>query len=477
MEGAPNILSTLVFFLYVPFSLWCMKRWPPAKGTTIAFLTGVLFLPEIVTFTIPGIPAFEKTTLISMWVFIGIAAFHRERLTSLAFPSPFKWCVGLLLVGGVFSVFLNMDPLNYGSSYVPAHRPYDVIHFTITRTLTMILPFVIGMVMFRDSNDLRQLLQALVTLALFYSVLQIGEIILSPQFNRWLYGYHQHSFAQTMRGGGFRPMVFMSHGLALALFTSLATIAAAALHKARLSVLGFPAKWATGYLALILVASRSVAAMLYGLVSIPLVLFVRPRLQVALGLVLASTLILYPTVRAMELIPVDDINEIVLEHYGVDKVGSLTVRFENEAAMLDKALERIWFGWGWHCRGCHYDTWSGAMISVRDGAWIKELGDGGVVGFFGHFWLLVFPVLALFRRIRSVPREADRRLLAALSLMVGWSAFDLIPNGNYNTLYLLYAGALHSTLAGILQATAVARRRRREERARLAREARGAMAT
>ncbi|MEM7135848.1 MAG: hypothetical protein AAF500_04670 [Myxococcota bacterium] len=477
MEGAPNILSRLVFFLWVPFCLWGMKRWPPARATAAMSLVGVLILPELVTFSVPGIPDFYKPTIIVLWVFLGAVFFHRERLSSVSFPWQLKWCIGFLLVGAVFTVLLNTDPLNYGSSYVPAHRPYDIVHLLIKRILMIILPFVLGLSMFRSGAELRVLLQTFVAAALLYSILQIAEMVLSPQLNRWVYGFHQHSFAQTMRGGGFRPMVFMSHGLALAMFTTLATIAAAALHKVGAKVIDVPAKWAAGYLGAILATSRSVAALLYAFVAVPLVLFVSPRRQVFVALAIGSLLLTYPAARSLGLIPVDDINAFVLDQYGVEKVGSLTVRFENEAEMLDKALERLWFGWGWFCRACFYDPWSGALISIRDGAWIATLGNTGIIGFIGHFGLLVFPVWVLWRRISRVPKVANRRLLAALALMVGLSCFDLIPNGNFNTISLLLAGALYGSLDGLLREAALARRRRRAERARAAQEARGALAT
>lgn len=476
VEGSPNILSQLIYFLWVPFCLWGMKRWPPARAVAILFIGATLILPELLTFgLIPGIPDFEKKSLISLWIFVGILLFHRNRFSAASFPRAAKWCIGLLLVGAVFTVLTNTDPITSGSSYVPGHRPWDIVHLTISRTLLIIAPFAIGFIMFRTSADLRTLLRTLVAAALLYSVLQLAEMVVSPQLNRWVYGFHQHSFLQTFRGGGYRPMVFMSHGLALAVFTVLATIAAAALAKTgRTRVLNIEAKWAAAYLGVVLLLSRSVAALFYGLVLVPLVWFASPKRQATVALVLASLLMAYPAARSLGLIPVDDINAIVLEQFGVDKVGSLTVRFENEAEMLNKAEERIWFGWGWFCRACYFDPWSGDLLSVRDGAWISALGDTGIVGFLGRFGLLLFPVFAVFRRVTRVPRESDRRLLAALALMVGVSTFDLIPNSTFNTLSFFYAGALSGTLTGILQEAVLARRQRIAERRRAAQEAREA---
>jgi hypothetical protein len=42
----------------------------------------------------------------------------------------------------------------------------------------------------------------------------------------WVYGYFPHSFAQQLRYGGYRPVVFMGHGLLVALFAAIALISA-----------------------------------------------------------------------------------------------------------------------------------------------------------------------------------------------------------------------------------------------------------
>ena len=70
-------------------------------------------------------------------------------------------------------------------------------------------------------------------------------------------------------------------------------------------------------------------------------------------------------------------------------------RFDNEAKMLERATQRPWFGWGTYCRACLFDPWSGDQTSVRDGAWIIQLGNYGIVGFVGKFSLLLFPLLSL----------------------------------------------------------------------------------
>ena len=75
--------------------------------------------------------------------------------------------------------------------------------------------------------------------ALIYAPLCLLELRLSPQLHRWVYGYHQHDFVQTMRDGGYRPMVFMEHGLMVSFWMAAAALTAFWLwHERTFRVLG-----------------------------------------------------------------------------------------------------------------------------------------------------------------------------------------------------------------------------------------------
>lgn len=461
-----NTLSLLVFFIWIPVAYFGTSKWPPAKATAILFFGGLLLLPEVVWFKPPGLPNFGKLELVPLWILIWSAVFHRERFAMAPKSGWFRVCVAAVLLGSVVTVFLNMDAYSVGNTDFPAHRPYDAVHGVLVALLDVVLPFYLFAVMFRSAQDLRTLLTAIVVAALLYTPLQLIEMILSPQLHRWVYGFHQHQFLQAIRGEGYRPMVFMKHGLAVALFTVLALTAAAGLHKAKARIARIRARWAMLYLFVILILSRSLASLLYGMVTAPLVLLARPRFQATAATVLVTILLVYPVARANDWIPIESLESWVAESYGEARARSLMFRFENEGPLLDRALERPWFGWGSFCRACVYKPWSeeGAPETVRDGAWIIRLGDQGIVGFMGAFGLLLFPVLALTRRLKYVPGSSNRRLLAVLALMVGLCAFDLIPNGDFSHLAFVLSGALWGCLTGILQEGAETRMKRRQAR-------------
>ena len=470
-----NILSILAFFIWIPVAYFAAWRWPPAKAAAVLFLGGLLLLPELVFFKPPGLPDFAKLEIVPIWILIWVAVFHRERLASAPKSRWFRVCVGILVVGSVFTVFLNTDAYRVGLRDVPGHVPYDAVHAVLNALLGVVLPFYLGAVMFRSSSDLRVLLTTMVVAALLYSPLQFIEMILSPQLHRWVYGFHQHAFLQVMRGDGYRPMVFMAHGLAVAMFTTLAIMAAAALFKTKVRVLRLPAAFVTSYLWVVLIMSKSLASLLYSMVAVPLVLFASPRVQALTAAALAGLLFVYPLLRANDLIPVEALQAWAEDDYGQERARSMTFRFENEARLLDRALERPWFGWGSYCRACIFERWSGehSAVSIRDGAWIIRFGDLGIVGFVSSFGLLLFPLIVLVRRLKYVPRVSDRRLLAGLGLMVGFAVFDLIPNGDFTRLAFVLSGALWGCLTGILQEVADAMQEKRTRaRVTASREAR-----
>ena len=445
-----NIFSVLVLFAWVPLALWIASRWPPSKAAALLLLIPVMLLPEGVDFKLPGLVEFTKGRIAVFWLLIGVLLFHRQRLATVRLGKWVTLALVLLLGGCVVTVFMNRDPMVYGTVYRPAHTPYDAVHFLATNMLDYVLPFTLAAAMFKGQRDLLVFFRMLVGAALAYSLLQIFELVMSPQLHRLVYGFHPHSFSQAMRGGGYRPTVFMAHGLAVAMFTVSGLLAAAGLYKAKSRLWRIGAGWALAYLWLILLLSKSQAAFLYSLVAVPLILFATPKVQFRVATLLAVVVLAYPAARGAGLIPVDDIRNWVAGTYDQDRVGSMMMRFDNEEILLERANERSLFGWGGYCRPCVADEWTGETTSVSDGDWIIRLGMVGRVGFLGKYLLLLLPIFLSARRLKHVRRIADRRLLSALALIVGFSVFDLLPNGNFNYLVFVFSGVLLGCTEGIL---------------------------
>ncbi len=87
------------------------------------------------------------------------------------------------------------------------------------------IPYAMGRAYFRDWGSLRELAIGVFIGGVAYLPFVWYEIRMSPQLHTMLYGFFQHTFGQHLRYGGFRPIVFMQHGLMVGLWMAAASLA------------------------------------------------------------------------------------------------------------------------------------------------------------------------------------------------------------------------------------------------------------
>ena len=265
-----------------------------------------------------------------------------------------------------------------------------------------------------------------------YSLLLLFEIRMSPQLHFWVYGYYPSDFIQEMReGGGFRPMVFMGHGLIAAFFAMTTAVASAVLWRADVSVFrAVRPAWLASYLSIVLVLCKSGAALVYGTVLMPLVLWTRPRAQATVAVVLVALALSYPLMRIAEVFPTKELVEISMS-INEGRANSLKFRFDREEQLLQRASERFLFGWGRFGRNrVHLEDWQGvaADASVTDGRWIITLGQFGLFGFLAEFGLLGLSVFYAAKNSDLPKRFAMWYFLGGLALLGAVNIVELLPN-------------------------------------------------
>lgn len=320
---------------------------------------------------------------------------------------------------------------------------------------------LLGISLYRSERDLRFLQRALVISALVYSPLILFELRMSPQLHNMVYGYTPHSFLQHMRGGGYRPMVFIGHGLAVSMFLSTATLAALGLWRARVPLWrGAPSWPAAAFLFVILILCQSLAPVLYTLVGGILIVVMPMRVRFRVAGVLAALTLLYPALSTFELVPTDRAIELAAT-ISEERAESLAFRFYNEGQLLDRAQERVWFGWGGWGRNRVFDPEQGRDRTVTDGFWILTIGMSGIVGFTVLFGLVVVPIWALGLAWPQVLSRRNRTLLSSLSLILAFRAVDLLPNADLSPLVVLLAGSGLGFAVGIPVEQRARRRRAR----------------
>jgi hypothetical protein len=243
-----------------------------------------------------------------------------------------------------------------------------------------------------------------------------------------------------MREGGFRPVVFLGHGLIVALFAMMSMIAAVTLWRLQDSFFKIPRVAIVGYLSIILILCKTLGAVLYGVVVAPLVRFANPKLQISIAVIFVSVSLLYPILRSFDYVPTNIMVQAA-EELSKDRAASLRFRFNNEDALLKHAFEKPSFGWGRFGRNRVYDE-SGRDMNVTDGHWVITIGQYGIFGFIAEFGLLSLGVLRAPRAIKFTRSTSDKILLSALALLVATNILDLLPNASLMPWTWLLTGAL-----------------------------------
>jgi hypothetical protein len=428
--------------------LMMFRRLPVERAILWSILGGYLLLPPLTEFDLPLVPDMDKYTIPSLAAFVG-CVYLAGRPVHLRRCHP---AVLLLIVVFVISVIptvlTNSDPVLFRQlehsqpiQFIIGKMPglhWRDLGSVVTNQIIVLLPFFLARTYLSTHEGLRELLRALMLAALVYTLPSLIEIRLSPQINTWVYGFFQHSFGQMMRNGGFRPIVFLPHGLWLAFFMMTAVMAAAALARTAKDRDRTRLALATGYLFAVLVLCKSLASLAYGLVFTPVIALAPVRWQLRTAMALAAIAICYPALRNLGLVPTGEILGLA-ESISADRAQSLGYRFHNEYMLLERAADKPWFGWGGWGRNLVRDLESGEILSIPDGRWIIVFGTYGWVGYIAEMGLLAAPLIFLARSARHAnlsPYSGTVALILAATMV------DMLLNATLIPFTWLCAGAL-----------------------------------
>lgn len=430
----------LFLFAFVPVGLALYRLMPPGLATTVVVIASAAFLPELTEYDPPLIPPINKHSIGTLVALLGCLWVAPRRIGARAFGSAPDWLIVALLAGAWLTVATNGEPTYTSAKRLSPLGPRDGISMGVDMLLLIGIPFYLGRCLIRTPRDLRVLLVALAVSGLVYGLCIIYEARMSPQLHMMLYGMHPNNFSKVVRLGGYRPMVFMQSGLAVAIFMWTCAMAAFGLARAGLPVARLPGSVASGLLAFLLVLCRSLGSLLYGVVMLPLLALLPRRLAPALVAGVALLSAAYPTLRLLDLMPIGAIHQAAAA-INPERAESLVFRFENEDQIVERTMQKPLFGWGGYLRSrVRVDTQD--EVRAADGFWVIVLGERGLVGLALSLALLVWPQLRAARRLSRVRDRRAHALLTTLALIVGIRSFDMMPNGLYGTLPFFLAGAL-----------------------------------
>jgi hypothetical protein len=411
-----------------------------ARATLWNFVAAQMILPTAVI-KLPMILSLDKATIPTLCALIGVYIFSSKGRRRPALTFRLETVLILLYVlSPLISSLANSDTLMIGAVVLPGVGVYDGLS-GVEQTFIAVMPFVLGRQLLRTSQSTEDVLRTMAIAGLIYSLPMLFELRMSPSLHYWIYGFYSTDFIQEMRGDGFRPMVFMGHGLVASFFMMWTAVAAAALWRIRSTVNAFGAGPITGYLSVVLILCKSLGALIYGIVAVPLVRFASPKVIASVALLMGVISLGYPLLRAEGVVPATSAVSTATIIDG-ERADSLETRFRNEDQLLERASQRLWLGWGRYGRNRIYDPDTGKDISVTDGHWILTLGQFGIMGFLAEFGLLTVGIFRVRRVLGKISNARESFCLSTMSLMVALSVVDLLPNSFLTPVTFLLAGSL-----------------------------------
>ncbi len=440
----PNAFAYLMLFSWPLVAVVLFRTLSLQKALIWTLLGGYLILPSATGVKLPMLPKLDKSLIPTLSALI-LCMIYAPKVTL----AP-DWAgktgrmvivglIGLLIVAPFLTVTQNPEPIIIGPVFLPGLRLYDAFSM-ISSILMPILPFWIGLRYLNTREGHLALLQAFVLGALVYTLPALFEVRMSPQLHNWIYGFIPSDFVQHIRAGGFRPVVFLNHGLMLGIFLCMAVMSALVLWREALREGRTASGWvfAAVWLAITLFLSKNLGALSIAILMSVLIVFTGRRLQTTVALSVAVVVMLYPMLRGAGFVPVNAVYELA-QSVSQERADSLKFRFDNEDALLAHANEKPLFGWGSWGRNQLYEAESGKMVSVSDGIWVILIGIYGWLGYIGHFGLLTLPILFyVLRRSQFGPSL----ITPGLMMVVSANLIDLLPNAGLVSYVWLMAGAL-----------------------------------
>jgi hypothetical protein len=433
------------------------------RAILVTMLAAYLLLPSGFEINLPGLPGLNRRSVTTLSIVVMLFLLKGSMIRLL----PRNPLGALLLIGVVvapaLTVLTNGDNVTMGGRFLIGLTLYDYVSILFPVTMNLGL-FLIGLTYFRSHSDQKMVLRYIIISCLIYSIPILAEVRLSPQFHFWVYGFYPHDFVQSVRWGGFRPNVFLVHGLELAFFVFTALMSGLILWKDRGDLSDRAervfAGRAAAYLGVVLFLCKSLASMIYATVGGIIIAFFGTRTHVRVAFALALIALLYPQLRGMGLFPTQQLTELAAT-IDEGRAGSLAFRFENEDRLLTRASERPLFGWGTWGRNRVYDEVTGRDLSVTDGYWVIQIGSFGWFGFLSTFGLLTLPIIQVWRHYRTLRPGV---LTSGLCLMLALNVADLLPNATLTPFSWLIAGALTGYVEQTLAERANERRALRKAR-------------
>jgi hypothetical protein len=427
-------------FSYLALSLWPLLAaylFFTQRTLTAVYITligGWLLLPQIVKFDVAYFPSIDKNSIPVLAVIFLATVVKGKNLLVLPRDRRLKLFLLLLLIAPLLTLYGNDEPVYNGARWIRALNLYDVLALGF-ENLIFVLPIVLGVKFVRTISDLWLICFLTFATALLYTLPALFEIRFSPQLHNWTYGFHPHSFLQQVRSDGFRPVVYVGHGLVVASFFFFSFCIACARFRSQKQINRHLYILLLCYLFVIVVLSKSLSATVLTVIGAILLMLGRATVIRNTTIVLLVIIFLYPITKIANIFPSQQLVNVI-EKVRPERARSLGFRFFNEDKMIEKIKSKPLFGWG---------GWGRNRLenSVTDGFWLIKASESGLFGLYAFYGIIAFACYRLHKTARSLKGlgHHDSHALLGLSFSIAIYSLLLLPDNPTNPLYLFIIGA------------------------------------
>lgn len=421
-------LVPLVMYGWIPVVLYLFVRFPPQRAVIVSFIAAWLFLP-MASFTMSPFPPYTKMAATCYGIMLATIIYDLERLVA------FK--PGLLdLPMLIWCLCPIASQVSNGLS--PISPPFNQL-------VTWGIPYFLGRIYFNNLDGMRQLALGIFTGGLAYIPFTMFEGVAGPLLHLKIYGFNAfEDWSQARRLGGWRPVVFMQHGLMVGMWMMTATLIGIWLWRTGVIKKHWnrPINQLVIVLLIAFLLCRSTGA--YNLLVFGLgILFIGKQFRTAFPLYfLVGFVVFYLYMAASGNFSGGDTVSFINQVFGEERAGSLKFRFDNEEILGARARQMLLFGWGDAGGNRVRDAW-GRDISVTDSLWIITFGVNGLVGLISLFSSLLLPAVSFCLRYPS-STWSNRKVAPAAVLAVTLVLYvlDCVLNAMVNPVFALISGAV-----------------------------------
>lgn len=409
------------------------KRFDILTATFITVVGGLLLLPVKVYLDLPLLPKLDKNFVSLISVILGITIIKKKRYDFFGGLKSVRYLIYTIFFITFINFLFNKEPIFNGQYWVPGVTLYEAIAACFRNYLSISF-LIVAINVVKTECDLIKLHKLLVIALIIYLPFIFIELLISPQLHNILYGFHPHSFEQQIRGGGYRPVVFIGHGLLTANIYLGGFITLLILQKLKLYIFSTTIHiFLVILFFILLIFLKSATAILLSFVALVLLYLSSDNLRKLILKCIVLFAIAYPLLVSFDLIPFDDIRELLEGIFPAERVQSLFFRFYNEKRFIEYLGDYILIGYGGLGR---------AMIpgAIVDGIWLVWSTWYGTI-----FWIIHVLLYSTYIFKTSKDRNNASNVIHIFSVLPIVVLIDQLPNSSWSQPWVwLYAGALIS---------------------------------